>query len=244
MNPDDTHEKELSHRGAASRVEQLPSGAEQANDQESLRAALDVVRRVHRANPSVSPAISTGSSEVWLLSEEIKRLESQQLSDWALANNLLFDADEFTRYWFDFGCVEGGEHQIFQMNGYFYKRNNLAFHTSYLEYFERLVLHNWLFPDTAYQFEGVQWVTENESPAQLRPVVTQKALRGVRGATRAEVEAEMSRMGFVRRYEDNYFHPALSLFVDDLHDQNVLVDATGDLLIFDPVIYLTFAVEH
>ena len=30
----------------------------------------------------------------------------------------------------------------------------------------------------------------------------------------------------------------LALFVDDLHVQNVLVDDKGDLLIFDPVIYL------
>lgn len=119
------------------------------------------------------------------------------------------------------------------------KRNNVAFHTSYFEYFERLIVHNWLFPDTYYTFLGLMWVRENDVSPQLRPVVSQQAFRAVRGATRDEVEAEMLRLGFVRRYEDNYVNADLNLFVDDLHDQNVLVDAEGDLLIFDPVIYVS-----
>ncbi|GAB4054961.1 hypothetical protein GCM10028810_65380 [Spirosoma litoris] len=74
---------------------------------------------------------------------------------------------------------------------------------------------------------------------QLRPVVSQKALRAVRGATRDEVERLMNQLGFLRRYEDNYANVEQTLFIEDLHDQNVLVDSTGDLLVFDPVIYLT-----
>ena len=119
-----------------------------------------------------------------------------------------------------------------------HKRNNLAFHTSYLEFFERLALHNWLFPDTAYTFIGLMWDLSDEI-RRLKPVITQQALRGVRGATRSEVEAEMKKMGFHRRYEDNYANAAQTLFIEDLHDQNVLVDADGELLIFDPVIYLS-----
>ncbi len=118
------------------------------------------------------------------LNEYIKRQEASALLEWAIRNDLLLDADEFTRRWIAYGCIEGGEHQIFQKDGIFYKRNNLAFHTSYLEYFERLALHNWLFPDTMYWFEGLMLVSEaDEEYAQLQPVVAQKALRAVRGAT-------------------------------------------------------------
>ena len=55
------------------------------------------------------------------------------------------------------GCIEGGENQIYLAGALVYKRNNLAFHTSYLEFFERLALHNWLFPDTAYTLIGLMW---------------------------------------------------------------------------------------
>jgi hypothetical protein len=238
MNPDDADEKDRNYRSADRRFERLPQGAEQANGQENLRTALDVARRVHRANPSLSPAIYPDHREIWRLNEETKELESQAIYEWADANRLSLDAAEFTRLWFESGCIEGGENQVFSASGVAYKRNNLAFHTSYLEYFERLILHNWLFPDTYYTFLGFMWVTENEEPRQWRPVVSQKAFRAVRGATRQETEVEMNRLGFTRRYEDNYVNTDLNLFVDDLHDQNVLIDATGELLIFDPVIYL------
>lgn len=66
----------------------------------------------------------------------------------------------------------------------------------------------------------------------------QKALLAVRGADRAEVEAEMTLRGFYRRKADNYYNPDLGILVEDLHDENVLVSPGGSLLIFDPVIYL------
>lgn len=235
MNP-----READEEASNKRLERLPPSAEQANGQESLRTALAITRRVHRANPAFSPAIHPDSGEVWRLSEEIKLLEAQALDEWASAANLLFDAADFTRRWLDLGGIEGGEHQVLSASGIVYKRNNLLYHTSYLEYVERLILHNWLFPDTYYTFLGLMWVRENDDEfVQLRPVTSQQAFRAVRGATRAEVKAEMGRMDFVRRYEDNYVHPDLHVFVEDLHDQNVLVDADGDLLIFDPVIYVS-----
>lgn len=124
---------------------------------------------------------------------------------WAIDDDLILDADDFTRRWLSSGSIEGGEHQVFLDGGVVCKRNNLAFHTSYFEYFERLIMHNWLFPDTLYWFEGFILVSEDaDDEPQLRPVITQKALLAARGANRQEVEAEMNRMGFIRRYEDNY----------------------------------------
>ena len=239
MNSDEADEEETN-----SRLDRLPQSAEQANGQESLRTALAITRRIHRANPTISPAIESDHREIWRLSEETKLLEAQALSDWSVDAMLMLDADEFTRRWFESGCIEGGENQVFSVDGIVYKRNNVAFHTSYLEYFERLIVHNWLFPDTYYTFLGLMWVRENDDEfSQLRPVIAQQAFRAVRGATRDEVEAEMLKLGFVRRYEDNYVNPNLNLFVDDLHDQNVLVDSDGDLLIFDPVIYVSVVDE-
>jgi hypothetical protein len=205
------------------RVERLSQSAERANGQENLAAALDVCRGVHRTNPAISPSVNRSYLEAGTTEESIKRFEAAALFEWALRADLLLDADEFTNRWVLAGCLEGGEHQVFSEKGIAYKRNNLAFHVSYLEYFERLFLHNWLFPDTMYWFEGLMLVIESDDePPQLRPVVSQIALQAVRGATREEVAAEMLRLGF---------------------DQNVLVDDTGDLLIFDPVIYLTGPAE-
>ena len=71
----------------------------------------------------------------------------------------------------------------------------------------------------------------------LQPVVSQKALLGIRGATSQEVETEMSKRGFSKRFADNYYSTDLGVLVEDLHDENVLISPAGSLLIFDPVIY-------
>ena len=139
----------------------------------------------------------------------------------------------FTHRWLDYGEIEGGEHQVFQQDGYFFKRNNLLYHTNWLEYFHRLVLHNWLFPETSVEFIGLLLVDND-----LQPVIRQKAFLGVRGATQQEVEIEMNNRGFQRRFADNYYSPNLGILVEDLHDENVLISPKGSLLIFDPVIYL------
>lgn len=155
------------------------------------------------------------------------------LRAWAETRGLLLKAREFTQHWLAYGEIEGGEHQVYQAGGWFYKRNNMAYHSGYLEYLHRVVLHNYLFAETAICFEGLMWYDD-----LLQPVISQKALAGVRGATRDEVEHEMLLRGFVRRFADNYYNPTLNVLVEDLHDENVLVDADGDLLIFDPVIHI------
>ncbi len=159
--------------------------------------------------------------------------EINALSEWVEHTDCLLDSSAFTRQWLEFGEVEGGEHQVFQASGRFYKRNNMAYHSGYLEYFHRVVLHNYLFVETAVHFEGLMWYDD-----LIQPVISQKAILADRGATRSEVEHEMKLRGFTRRNADNYISTAMGVLVEDLHDENVLVDADGDLLIFDPVIYL------
>jgi hypothetical protein len=210
MQSPSSHEEDTNHR-----IERLPQSAERANGQKSLAAALDVCRGVHRANPTISPSVNDNYLEAGATEEGIKRLEASALFEWALKADMLLDAEEFTSLWVLDGCIEGGEHQVFIHKGTAYKRNNLAFHVNYLEYFERLIVHNWLFPDTLYWFEGLMLVIENDDePPQLRPVVSQLALRAVRGATRDEVAVEMARLGFERRYEDNYVNTDRTLFID------------------------------
>lgn len=134
----------------------------------------------------------------------------------------MLNADTFTQNWIKYGEIEGGEHQLYQHEGYFFKRNNLSYHTNWLQYFHRLVLHNWLFPETSVQFEGLMLVED-----ELWPIITQKALLAVRVATRDEVEAEMKQRGFYRRKADNYYNSDLGVLVEDLHDENVLVSPKG-----------------
>ena len=127
----------------------------------------------------------------------------------------------------------GAEHQVYVQLGIYYKRNNLNYHGTWLSSLHNLLLHNWLFPETGYIFLGLMDVE-----GSLQSVVSQKALRGARGATPDEVAAYMLPFDFTPLQNSDYININFDLIVSDLHHRNVLVRDDGELLVFDPVIYL------
>lgn len=215
------------------RPQRLPQAAEQSISQPTLRAALDVVRSVHQTSEAHQLKKPQTPDDHWEIAQYLRPLEAERLAQWAQQVECMLNADHFTRRWREQGSIEGGEHQLYAANGYVFKRNNLLYHNAWLEYFHRLVLHNWLFKETELTFEGLMFVD-----GHLQPVVSQKIIQAIRGAEREEVEQEMLKRGFFRRKADNYYSPELGLLVEDLHDENVLVSQSGGLFIFDPVIYL------
>jgi hypothetical protein len=142
------------------------------------------------------------------------------------------DNAAFEHQWIEQGSIGGQENDVFLEAGRVFKRNNLSFHLSYADFFDRLALHNLLFPGAPLRFEGFV-----EHQDELWPVMSQPAVRAQRGASRAEVEAFMRRLGFERTRHDDYRHPE-GILVEDLHDENVFLDGDGEVVVIDPVIYL------
>ncbi len=159
-----------------------------------------------------------------------------ELRDWAARQGLMQAATGFTAKWESAGKIGGAERQVHPEDGCWHKRNDLIFHGTWLEYFHRLALHNWMFPDTAYRFEGLMDVD-----GMLYAVTSQKSVRAECGATRSDVEVEMTKMGFERTGGDDYYSPDLGVLVEDLHDENAVFTPTGSLVIFDPIIYLAWS---
>ena len=141
--------------------------------------------------------------------------------------------EPFTDAWQAQGGEGGAEHQVYVQLGIYYKRNNLNYYGTWLSYLHNLLLHNWLFPETGYTFLGLM-----EVDGYLQSVVSQKALRGIRGATPNEVAAYMLPFDFVSHQNSDYINTNFGIIVGDLHHRNVLVRDDGELLVFDPVIYL------
>lgn len=144
----------------------------------------------------------------------------------------LLNGPEFVRKWTAQGRVGGQENDVFLEANRVWKRNNLSFHLSYCDFFDRLALHHLLFPGAPLRLEG--FIADSEA---LWPVMSQPAIRARRGATRSEVEKIMGRLDFERTRNDDYEHPE-GLLVEDLHDENVFLDLEGNIVVIDPVIYL------
>jgi hypothetical protein len=163
----------------------------------------------------------------------LRAQEAVALKAWAVANDCLLDGADFDRCWREQGEMGGSENCIYydERTGRVWKRNRIeVFHLSWRQFFDRLLLHNLLFPEAPLRFEGVL-----EHDGRLEGVMSQPDIVAERGAWRSETEAMMATRGFRRKSSDDYaderFH------VEDLHAGNVLVDAEGNLLVIDPAIY-------
>jgi hypothetical protein len=192
----------------------------------TLQAAADVARGVHASGGP--PPAKPSPAEV----RGLKRREAAALLTWARSNGLLLDDAEFTRDWIAQGSIGGQENDVFLRDGRVLKRNNLCFHLSYADFFDRLALHHLLFPGAPLSLEGFV-----QHDAELLPIMSQPAVRAQRGAKRTEVATLMRQLGFEPVRNDDYRHPE-GILVEDLHDENVFIDTEGEIVLIDPVIYL------
>ena len=170
-------------------------------------------------------------------SKLIKPKEEVALYLWAKKNGHLLNNKEFDAQWVRDGKKGEAENEVYydETKHAWIKRNNLSYHSSYLEFFHRLALHNISFPEAPYELIGFV-VKDNH----LWPVVSQPHIQADRGATREEVMSHMKTLGFENiPNTDDYVNNVTGIRVEDLHDENVLVSPEGDLYIVDPVIYLT-----
>ena len=213
--------------------QRVPPQALAENDQEDLRAALYVIAGVHRASKAAQGPAPRNGLERQTLNKALFIGEEKMLRRWASDTNKLIPEEPFTDAWRAQQEEGGAEHQVYVQRGVYYKRNNLNYHGTWLSYFHNLLLHNWLFPQTGYTFLGLMDVD-----GSLQSVVSQKAIRGVRGATVDEVSAYMAQFEFIHRGANEYVHIGLGVTIGDLHHRNVLIDEEGELLVFDPVIYV------
>jgi hypothetical protein len=163
----------------------------------------------------------------------VRAAEAATLRAYAVSAGLLLDGERFESLWKEQGEMGGSENDIYydEKTGRIWKRNRIAvMHVSWTQFFDRLLLHNFYYPEAPLRLEGFV-----DHPNGLCPVLTQPDVHATRGAARPEVEIMMQTRGYRRKSCDDY--SSRMLHVEDLHDGNVLVDETGELHVIDPVIF-------
>lgn len=153
--------------------------------------------------------------------------------------------------------------------GRWVKRNVLAYSWNFGTLIQRIKIHNTLFPSTAIRFDGITaGINEeiedrtldhdiNERGNQVHLVMSQMDVHAEINATQSEIESHMvNKLGFrVSRWvtdssdprgkvAEQFYHPELGVFVEDLHSENVLRDTTTNKLAFiDPMIRVAYPYE-
>lgn len=131
----------------------------------------------------------------------------------------------------------GHENDTYVSNDTIYKVNNLLNSKTIVSLFCKMLCHNILFYDTAYEFYGFTGF-EGRS---VMPIFTQKLIKDATPATTIEIDTYMSALGFNKMEEGVFSNHEMRVW--DVLPRNVLRDHDGDLFVIDAEIALMGVVK-
>ena len=172
---------------------------------------------------------SKSSSEKIKGAEYSKGQEELTLEKYIHTNSLWYDPNTAAY------VAEGSEQKVFLYHDgeYVIKLNTSLFYSYWEDYLNSLLIHNYLFPDTAYKLLG--FIKQNEA---LLAVVEQKFIISTEETDLSKVKIYMEANGFENNRNNDYINHELGLILEDLHDENVIF-YNGNLMFIDTVFYLT-----
>lgn len=145
--------------------------------------------------------------------KQIREQERKRLEVFISENDLWLNSIDFSQY-----VSEGAEQRVFLNDSeHVLKLNDAIYYNSWKDYFHNLLLHNFFFPDTAYELIG--FTRENEV---LYAVVKQAYVIITQNTDLSQVKAFLGANGFINNRNNDYIHPNLGVILEDLHDENVL----------------------
>ena len=157
-----------------------------------------------------------------------KKEETEALKKYVSRNKLWISKDSIGGY-----ISEGAEQKVYLNDEkYVIKLNDSIFYTSWEDYLNSLLLHNYFFPDTAYELIGFM-----EDNSVMFAVVRQPFVTATEKTDLEAVKKFMSENGFINTKNNDYRNPELGLILEDLHDENVLTK-DGVLYFVDTVFYI------
>ena len=122
----------------------------------------------------------------------------------------------------------GNENDTYVDEKVIYKVNNLLNSGSIIALLHKVLMHNAVFPDTAYSFYGFAGFDGRT----VQPVIVQPRVANAHPATRIMIDTYMAALGFEKTSEEGRFKNNL-YEVWDLVPRNVLVDDEGDIFVVD-----------
>ena len=122
----------------------------------------------------------------------------------------------------------GNENDTYVGEKVIYKVNNLLNSGSIVALLHKVLMHNAIFPDTAYAFYGFAGFDGRT----VQPVIVQPRIANAHPATKIMIDTYMAALGFEKTNEDGRFQNN-RYEVWDLVPRNVLVDDEGDIFVID-----------
>ena len=122
----------------------------------------------------------------------------------------------------------GNENETFVAKNTIYKVNNLLNSGGICKLLDKILLHNLIFPNTAYRIHGFT----GYDGRTIMPVLEQDRICEAEPATQIMIDTYMSALGFDKDGEIGHYRNNLFI-VWDVVPRNVLVDKDGDMYVVD-----------
>ncbi len=113
------------------------------------------------------------------------------------------------------------------------KQNDAIYYATWLEFFNSLVLHNLIFPNTAYTFLGFIKIDDILYAVARQPYIKSDATTNLE-----DIKKHLEFNGFENHIRHDYRHTELGLLLEDMHDENVIVNS--ETLFFIDTVFYTF----
>ncbi len=205
-------------------IDHVISGESKDSNEKLIKSAISYIKSIKRTSEE-------GRDE-----KSIKQEEAEQLKRFAIEKGILMP-----EYYLPINTYvsEGAEQKVYALDSeYIIKLNDAIFYASWVDYLNNLLLHNYFFPDTAYELTDFALIS-----GILYAVVKQRIVLEDKETDLASVEKEMLQNGFIKKKNNDYYNPDLGIIIEDLHEGNVLTK-NGILYYIDTVFYLKEKFKH
>ena len=129
---------------------------------------------------------------------------------------------------------EGAEQKVYKLdNTFLIKLNDTIFYEFWIDYFNSLLIHNYLFSSTHYELLGFK-IIDNK----LFSVVKQKFIESTEPVNLDLIKEFLFYNNFKNIRNNDYINENLGLIFEDLHDENI-ISQNGILFFIDTIFYLT-----
>jgi len=128
----------------------------------------------------------------------------------------------------------GAEQKVYRFDDFHViKINDSIFYEYWLDYFNSLLIHNYFFQSTAYDFEGFKIIDDT-----LYAVVKQDFIEASEPTDMNAVKQFLEFNRFMNTRNNDYLNTELGLIFEDIHDENVL-SKNKVFYFIDTIFYLT-----
>jgi hypothetical protein len=160
----------------------------------------------------------------------LKSEEEQHLISFAQKEGLFYSNDISE----DLFISEGAEQRVYRFDNHsVIKLNQSIFYEYWLDYFNSLLIHNYFFKSTLYEFLGFKIIGNT-----LYAVVKQEFIIATEATDLNALRSFLAYNQFDHVRNNDYQNIKLGIIFEDLHDENVLC-CNGLLYFIDTVFYIT-----